>query len=150
MRHVADSCFGCPVRRRRGSPIGSVRRHRGSEYNAAWHIHSNAFTGEGLSAEVCAVDVEVEEIVKLGACEVESRLVFGHACVGDEAVQGTTFGYYRVEGGGNGSFVSHIAVEVVQAVGVALRQSKEFSARFEEVQAVDVSGRVDKANFGYA
>ena len=56
-------------------------------------------------------DVEVEELLDLVSVELEGGLVFGHASVGNEAIDATLGCDDSVDGCLDTSFVGHVGLE---------------------------------------
>lgn len=142
VRHVAHGTLGAPVRRRRSSPVRTVRGHGCGEDNGALDPQLDELLRCGRSAEVGTEDIEIEQLLELGTVEVQRGLVLGHASVGDHAVNAARLRNNLVNGLDYALFRRNIAVQVVQPLGVGLLERLEFFTRLEEIERVDLSGIV--------
>ena len=114
MRHVADSSFSGTVGGRRSSSIWPIRSHRGGENDAAFDAKLDEFPGCRGGAEVCTINIQLEQIIELRSSTVKRWLMLRHACIGNHFVDGTLFCDDGVDGIRDGSLFGDVALHIVQ------------------------------------
>ena len=139
------SCLGGTVGSGGSGAVGTVRGHAGGHDDGALDAKLYELAGDDLGAEVGTVDVQVEEFVELSTVELQSRLVLGHAGVGNETVNAARLLHDLVDGVLDALFGGHIGLDVLE-VGVALLQSGEVFAGLHHVEREDELGLVGKAD----
>src|SRR4051794_11251139 len=86
MCHIPHGTFSSSVGSRGRRAVGPIGCHGSSEDNGSLDSKINEPARNSSSAEVGAKYVEIEQLVQLGAAEVQRRLMLCHAGVCDEAV----------------------------------------------------------------
>ena len=147
--------LGGTVGSRGSSAVGTVGGHAGGHHDGALDSKLNELSGGNLGAEVGTEDlillaqsfhglvgsahIKVEQLLELGALELQSGLVLGHAGIGDHAVNTTGLLHNLVDGLLDALFGCDIGLDELE-VGEALLQRSEVLAGLHQIQRVDILG----------
>lgn len=96
-----------------------------------------------------SANIEIEKLLEFPSIELEGRLMFGHACIGDEAIDSTLLGDDGVHGLSDLVLNRHVGLNEAEIWMCGLER-KEFVARLLKIKRVDGPCRVGQAYFGYA
>lgn len=91
-------------------PVWSVRRHAGSEDNAALAAQLDERPGRGSRTVPRAVDVQLKQLLELVHGEVQGRLVLRGASIGHHAVEAALLRDNSIESRLDALLFSNVAV----------------------------------------
>jgi hypothetical protein len=129
------------LRRRWSSPIRSVRSHRSRKHNTPLNPQLNKLPRGRLRTRESPKYIQPINLLDLRAGEIQRRLMFRHARIGNHPVQRTLGLNDRIQGLLDRGFVRDVHVQVLEAIGVFLRQGGEVVVvGLREVERVDDGG----------
>ena len=96
-----------------------------------------------------SANIEIEKLLEFRSIELQGRLVFGHACIGDKAIDSTLLGDDGVHRLSDLVLNRHVGLDEVEVWMCGLKREK-FVARLLKIKRVDDPCRISQAYFGYA